>query len=70
MWEEGAIDKRIGKMLYFIKHPKWVIKRHLNQIKKKKRNSRNRSMQGGIDDGDLQYVQCIYVSTNTTESIK
>ena len=31
-WEEGIIDKRIGKMLYLIKHPKWVIKRHLNQI--------------------------------------
>lgn len=34
-WEEGTIDKRIGKMLYFIKHPKWVIKKHLNQIKKR-----------------------------------
>ena len=35
MWEKGTIAKRIGKMLYLIKHPKWVIKRHLNQIKKK-----------------------------------
>ena len=34
MWEEGTIDKRIGKMLYLIKNPKWVIKRHLNQTKK------------------------------------
>ena len=34
MWEEETIDKRIGgKMLYLIKHPKWRIKRHLNQIK-------------------------------------
>ena len=35
-WEEGTIDKRIGKMLYLIKkYPKWVIKRHLNQKKKR-----------------------------------
>ena len=33
-WEEGNIDKRIGKMLYSIKHTKWVIKIHLNQLKK------------------------------------
>ena len=32
-WEKGTIDKIIGKMLYLIKHPKWVIKRHLNRIK-------------------------------------
>ena len=35
MWEEGTIDKRIGKMLYLIKHPKWLSKRHLNQMNKR-----------------------------------
>ena len=34
-WEEGTIDKKIGKMLYWIKHPRWGIKSHLNQIKKR-----------------------------------
>ena len=35
MWEEETVDERIGTMLYFIKHPKYVVKRHLNQIKKR-----------------------------------
>ena len=32
-WEERTINKRTGRMLYWIKQPKWVIKRHLNKKK-------------------------------------
>ena len=67
-WEEGIPDKRIGKM-YLIKNPKWVIKRHLNQIKKKIYGG-HRSTHRGTDDGDLRYVRCIYASTSTIELIK
>ena len=34
-WEEGTIDKRIGKMLYLIKHRKWVIKKTFESNKKR-----------------------------------
>ena len=34
-WEEGTIDKRIGKILYLIKYPKLVIKRRLNKLKRR-----------------------------------
>ena len=34
-WKEGVIDKRIGRLMYTIKHPKWNIKRHYNQIRKR-----------------------------------
>ena len=28
------IEKRIGNMMYIIKHPRWKVRRHINQIKK------------------------------------
>ena len=34
-WIEGIIEKRIGKMMFLIKHPKWKVRRNTNQIKKK-----------------------------------
>ena len=67
-WKEATIDKRIGKM-YFIQLTKWVIKRHLNQTNKKI-YSRPRLTQERTHDDDLRYVQRIYASTSTTESIK
>ena len=33
-WIEGIIEKRIGKMVFVIKHPKWKVRRNTNQIKK------------------------------------
>ena len=35
-WIEGIIKKKIRKMMFVIKHPKWKVIRHTNQIKKKK----------------------------------
>ena len=35
VWKEGIIEKRIGRLVYIIKHPKWIIKRHYNQLKKR-----------------------------------
>ena len=34
-WLEGIIGKKIGNMMYIIKHPRWKVRRHINQIKKK-----------------------------------
>ena len=34
-WLEGFMEKRIGNMMYTIKHPRWTFRRHINQIKKK-----------------------------------
>ena len=34
-WIEGIIEKRIGKMMFVIKHPKWKVIRHTNQIRKR-----------------------------------
>ena len=31
-WLEGIIEKRIGNMMYIIKHPRWKVRRHINQI--------------------------------------
>ena len=31
---EGIIKKRIVNMMYIIKHPRWKVRRHINQIKK------------------------------------
>ena len=33
-WLEGIIEKRIGTMMYIIKHPIWKVRRHINQMKK------------------------------------
>ena len=33
-WLEGIIEKRIGNMMYIIKHPRWMVRRHINQINK------------------------------------
>ena len=34
-WKEGIIEKRIGRLEYIIKHPKWIVKRNNNQVKKR-----------------------------------
>ena len=34
-WKEGLIEKRIGRLEYIIKHPKWIVKRHYNHLKKR-----------------------------------
>ena len=34
-WLEGIIEKRIGNMMYIIKHPRWKVRRHINKIKKR-----------------------------------
>ena len=34
--KEGIIEKEIGRPMYIIKHPKWIVKRrHYNQLKKR-----------------------------------
>ena len=34
-WLEGLIEKIIAYMMYIIKHPRWKVRRHINQKKKK-----------------------------------
>jgi hypothetical protein len=38
-WESGTVDKQIGNMVYMIKGPDFVHKRHTNQIRKRYANS-------------------------------
>ena len=42
IWLEGIIKKRIGNMMYIIKHPRWKVRRHMNQIKKNNPNTKKR----------------------------
>ena len=56
-------------MLYLIKHPKWVIKRHLNQIKKEKK--RYTADVGQLKDELMTVIYDMFeVSMSQQESIK
>ena len=40
-WKEGIIEKLIERLVYIIKHPKWLVKRHDNQLKKRYTSEQN-----------------------------
>ena len=63
-WMDGIIEKRIGNMVYTIQGPKFVCKRHINQIRPRSSESEEIPMETLCDTFDIPKPLCTQEQMN------